>query len=53
MWCVDPFLGNDSKTTTQQQLINNGSANKHVSKATKERSNNGKDVFYAVRAEML
>jgi hypothetical protein len=53
MWCTDPFLGNYSKTTTQQQLINNGSENKHVSTATKKRSNNGRYIFYAVGAEML
>jgi hypothetical protein len=37
----------------QQQLLSNDSANKHVSTATRERSNNGRDVFYEVRAEIL
>jgi hypothetical protein len=40
MWHVDPLPGN-------------GSANKHVSMATREYSSNGRDVFFAVCAEML
>jgi hypothetical protein len=34
-------------------MIGKGSANKHVSTAAREYSNNGRDVFYTVRAEML
>jgi hypothetical protein len=34
-------------------LLSNGSAFKHVSAATGEYRNNGRDVFYAVSAEML
>jgi hypothetical protein len=37
----------------QQPLLSNVSANKHVPTATGEYSNNGRDVFHAVRAEML
>jgi hypothetical protein len=32
-------------------LLSNSWANKHVYTATREYSNNGRDVFYAVRAE--
>jgi hypothetical protein len=38
--------------TMKQPLLNNGSANKQVS-TTREDSNNGGDVFYAVTAEIL
>jgi hypothetical protein len=41
------------KATIQQPLQSNSSANKHVSMAMKEYSNNGRDVFYMVHAEML
>jgi hypothetical protein len=48
MWYVDPLLGNDreisSYTTT---MLSNGSANKHVSTAEREYSNNGKRCFSA------
>jgi hypothetical protein len=47
MWHVDPLLGNDSETS------NNTRENKHVSTAKREHSNNGRDVFYAVRGEMF
>jgi hypothetical protein len=41
------------QATTQQPLLSNGSANKHVSMAMREYSNNGRDVFYAVGVEVL
>jgi hypothetical protein len=41
------------QTTIQYPLLNNNSANKYVSKATREHSSNGRDIFYAVRAEVL
>jgi hypothetical protein len=34
-------------------LLNNGSANKHVSMAMKEEGNNGRDVFYIVHDDVL
>jgi hypothetical protein len=37
----------------QHPLLSNGSANKHVSTTTREYSNNGSGVFYAVHADML
>jgi hypothetical protein len=37
----------------QQLLLSNASADKHISTATKKHSNNERDVFYAVHAEML
>jgi hypothetical protein len=39
--------------TLQQPLLSNGSANKQVSMATREYSNNRRDILYAVCAEML
>jgi hypothetical protein len=37
----------------QQPFLSDDYANEHVSTATTEHSNNGKDVFYAVRAEVF
>jgi hypothetical protein len=53
LWHADPLLDKDHKATIQQPLPSNGSANKHISKETREYSNNGKDIFYAVHAKML
>jgi hypothetical protein len=53
LWLVDLLLGNDRETTIQQPLISNSSADEHVSAATREYSNNGRVVSYAVRADML
>jgi hypothetical protein len=41
------------QATVQQPLLINSSANKHVSMAMSEHSNNGRDIFYAVYAGML
>jgi hypothetical protein len=39
------------EAATQQPLLSKGSANKHVSTATREYSKNGSGVSYAARAE--
>jgi hypothetical protein len=41
------------QAAVQQPLLSNGSANKHVSTAMKEHSNNGREVFYMVYVEKL
>jgi hypothetical protein len=41
------------EATIQQPLLSNSSTDKHVSTATREYSNNGRDVSYAVHAKML
>jgi hypothetical protein len=49
-----PLLGDDRELTTiQQPLLSNGSANKLVSTATRDYSNNVSGAFYAVRDEKL
>jgi hypothetical protein len=53
LWYVDPLLGNDRETSNYTTpLLSNGSAYKHVSAATREHSNNGRDIFYVDHAEM-
>jgi hypothetical protein len=39
--------------TVQQPLLSIGFANKHASTATREHSNNGRDIFYVVHSEVL
>jgi hypothetical protein len=54
LWNVDPSLGiNHEISNYTIAIVSNGSANKHVSTASRKYSNNGRDVFCAVHAEML
>jgi hypothetical protein len=55
LWHVDLFLGNDRGISNyiQQPLLSNGSANMHISMATRQYSSNGRDFLYVVCAEML
>jgi hypothetical protein len=41
------------QATIHQQLLSNGSTNKHVSMGMTEHSNNGREVFYTIHAEVL
>jgi hypothetical protein len=44
LWYVDKLLGNDCEITALQTSI--------ISTARRECNNNGRDIFYMVRAEM-